>query len=60
MAPEQPKSDGPASMPKKKDKEKVSPISWRSVTLAAMIGGLMFGFMMYLKHEKQNGKTVIT
>jgi len=37
---------------RKSDKEKVSPISWRSVGLAGAVGGLMLGFLLYVKHEK--------
>lgn len=33
----------------------MSPISWRSVGFAAGVGGLMLGFMLYIKREKDLG-----
>ncbi|ODN00247.1 Protein SCO1, mitochondrial [Orchesella cincta] len=49
--------DSPPLQPPTKDKskadQKVSPISWRSVGLAATVGGFMLGFMIYLKREKE-------
>ncbi|XP_021948234.1 protein SCO1 homolog, mitochondrial [Folsomia candida] len=43
----------PEEVPTKSKNDRFSPITWRSVGMAAAIGGLMLGFMMYLKHEKE-------
>lgn len=45
----------PEEVPTKSKNDRFSPITWRSVGMAAAIGGLMLGFMMYLKHEKELG-----
>jgi hypothetical protein len=46
---------GAEQIPLKGRKQRLTPVTWRSVGLAGAIGGLMLGFMMYLKHEKELG-----
>jgi len=41
------------TVPPRRKAEKASPISWRSVTVAGVLGGLMVGFMVYLRNEKE-------
>lgn len=48
-------SSSPAAPPERK-REKISPISWRSVGLSLTVGGLMLAFMLYVKREKELGK----
>ena len=57
--PEEAKEKPRPSYPGLRKPEVVSPISWRSLSVAAAVGGLLLGFMFFIKREKELGKVLL-
>ena len=51
-------SGGPTLPPTKKVVEKESPISYKSLGIAGVVGGLFLGFLLYIKNEKEAGMVI--
>ena len=50
-------SDRSASIPpSRKGEKRESPVSWKTVGAAGLVGGAMLAYLLYLKHEKEEGE----